>query len=308
MRNTESKSTNDIAMKHIAVNGVEYCYLEAGSGPLVLLVHGYPDNAYSWEHQIRFLAQQGFRAVAPFTRGYEPTHVPVGSYFDRSTLANDMASLIDALKDGGPAYYVGQDWGAAIGYGVLGAFPDRVRRAVLLAIPHPLEINRTLRRSPKHIFRSFHWFLFQLPVLPEYLIRFRRGAFLRFLWRLWSPDFQDSAHVDQVIEKMLQGRCVEDTLSYYRAALQQRFRDPALKPVFERLDDPIRVPTKVLCGKQDMRRECLAPAAQCFTPEADYQWQLIDGAGHFLHRERVDEVNAAILDWLRKDSGDIVAA
>lgn len=307
MRDTESKSTKDIAVKHIAVNGVEYCYLEAGSGPLVLLVHGYPDNAYSWEHQILFLAQQGFRAVAPFTRGYKPTLAPGGSYFDRATLANDMAGLIDALNDGEPAFYVGQDWGAAIGYGVLGAFPDRVRRAVLLAIPHPVEINRTLRRSPKHIFRSFHWFLFQLPYLPERLIRFRRGAFLRFLWRLWSPDFQDCAHVDQVIEKMLQGRSVEDTLSYYRAALQKRYRDPKLSAIFERLDDPIRVPTKVLCGKQDMRRECLAPAAECFTPAADYQWQLIDGAGHFLHRERIDEVNAAILDWLRKDGDDMVA-
>ncbi len=301
---SESVKSPEFSVGRVDINGVDYCYLEAGSGPMVLLVHGYPDNAYSWEHQIRFLSRKGYRVVAPFTRGYEPTRAPAGSYFDRATLANDMTCLIERLNDGEPAYYVGQDWGAAIGYGVLGAFPERVRRAVLLAIPHPLEINRTLKRSPKHLLRSFHWFLFQLPRIPECLIRFRRGAFLRFLWRLWSPAFRDRAHVDQVLDQMLQGRCVEDTLAYYRAALQESFRDPALQSVFQRLDQPIRVPTKVLCGKEDMRRECLAPAAEFFTPEADYQWQLIDRAGHFLHREQVDQVNQAILDWIKAEQLD----
>ncbi len=198
-------SINYAEHRRISVNGVDYCYLEAGSGPMVLLVHGYPDNAYSWEHQIRFLSEAGYRVIAPFTRGYEPTQTPRGSYFDRATLAVDMATLIDQLNNGEAAYYVGQDWGAAIGYGVLGAFPDPVKRAMILAIPHPEEINRRLRRSPKHALRSFHWFLFQLPYLPERLIRFRRGAFLRWLWRLWSPDFRDHEHVDRVVEGMLNG-------------------------------------------------------------------------------------------------------
>lgn len=298
----ESVSVDYAEHRRIAVNGVDYCYLEAGSGPVVLLVHGYPDNAYSWEHQIRFLSQAGYRVIAPFTRGYEPTNTPRGSYFDRATLASDMAGLIDQLNGGEPAYYVGQDWGAAIGYGVLGAFPDSVTRAMMLAIPHPGEINRRLRRSPRHVLRSFHWFLFQLPWLPERLIRFRRGAFLRFLWRLWSPDFNDHQHVDQVIEGMLNGHCVEDTLGYYRAALQERYRDPAMAATFARLDDPISVPTKVLCGKDDMRREMLAPAAEFFSSEADYQWELIDNAGHFLHREQADLVNQKILNWIQAEN------
>lgn len=85
------------------------------------------------------------------------------------------------LNDGEPAYLVGQDWGAAIGYGVLGAFPHLVKRAVLLALPHPVEIMRTLKSSPKHVIRSFHWFLFQLPVIRELLIRARKGKFLKWL-------------------------------------------------------------------------------------------------------------------------------
>ncbi|GAA5314843.1 MAG: alpha/beta hydrolase [Candidatus Pelagadaptatus aseana] len=283
--------------KFIRLNDADYCYLEAGTGPMVLLLHGYPDNAYSWEHQIRFLAQSGYRVIVPFTRGYAPTTTGPASYFDRATLARDMVALIDELNQGEPVLLVGQDWGAAISYGILGAFPDKVRRAMVLAVPHPAEINRTLKRSPRHCIRSFHWFLFQLPWLPEKLIRWTRGGFLSFLWRLWSPDFKDGDHVDQVIAAMLQGSGIEDTLAYYRAAIQSAYRDPELADVFQRLNNPIPVPTRVLCGQQDMRREMLPRAADLFTPAAQYQWGLVDNAGHFLHREQPAVVNAEIAQW-----------
>lgn len=281
------------------VNGNRYCYLEAGTGPTILLVHGYPDNAYSWEHQIRFFSEQGYRVIAPFMRGYLPTETQTGSYFDRATLVNDMVALIHVLNDGQPVYLVGQDWGAAIGYGLLGAFPEKVLRSVLLAVPHPVEIKRTLRTSPKHIIRSFHWFLFQLPVLPEWLIRLSNGRFLEFLWRIWSPDFADQQHVSHMVAGMLQKQGVEDTLAYYRAATQSRFRDASLKDIFDKLDNPITVPTKVLCGMQDMRREMLPRQTDLFTQSAQFCWDLIDNAGHFLHREQPALVNRKIEQWLR---------
>ena len=290
--------------KFCTVNDAEYCYLEAGQGPMLLLIHGYPDNAYSWEHQIRYFSQQGYSVIVPFTRGYLPTKTKVGSYFDRGTLANDMAELIRVLNDGEHAYLVGQDWGAAIGYGVLGAFPESVKRAVLLAVPHPVEIMRTLKSSPKHVVRSFHWFLFQLPGLPELLINIGQGKFLKWLWRVWShasgnqKTFKDQAHVDHIVDGMMHGTSVQDTLAYYRAALQSKYRDPQLSQVWERLNQPISVPTRVLCGKQDMRREMLSRQTDLFTPDAKFNWQLVDKAGHFLHREQPDIVNAGIADWL----------
>ncbi|MEO0368087.1 MAG: alpha/beta hydrolase [Pseudomonadota bacterium] len=287
--------------RYIEVNGARYGYLEAGQGPMVLLIHGYPDNAYSWEHQITFLADAGYRVIVPFARGYAPTKTGKGSFFDRATIALDMVGLIDELNEGDPVYLVGQDWGAAISYGILGAFPEKIKRAVVLAVPHPVEINRTLRKSLRHCLRSFHWFLFQLPWFPEKLIRWSRGGFLRFLWKIWSPDFNDAEHVDQVTSAMLQGRGVEDTLAYYRAAVQTAYRDQNLKSVFERLDDKISVPTLTLCGRQDMRKELLPRAADCFCESADYQWSLIDNAGHFLHREQPEVVNKEILRWLSWD-------
>lgn len=277
-------------------NGVRYAYLEEGTGPLVLLLHGYPDNAHSWEHQLGALAAAGYRAVAPFMRGYPPTEVPPGAFYDRATLACDVAGLVDALGGGEPCHLVGQDWGAAIGYGVLGAFPERIRRAVILAVPHPVAIRRTLRRSPAQVIRSFHWFLFQLPWLPERLVRARKAAFLEFLWWLWSPAYQDRAHVAAIRETMAAPEVAAATLAYYRAAMQSSFQDPALGDVRERLDRPIEVPTRVLCGAKDMRGRMLEGQRDLF--RADYDWQIVEGAGHFLHRERPAEVNRHILDWL----------
>ena len=280
----------------VVANGVQYAYLEAGEGPLVLLLHGYPDNAHSWEHQLVALAAAGYRAVAPFMRGYPPTQVPPGGYYDRATLARDVAGLIDALGGGEPCHLVGQDWGAAIGYGVLGAFPRRIRRAVMLAVPHPVVIRRTLRRSPAQVIRSFHWFLFQLPWLPERLVSARNAAFLEFLWWLWSPDYRDRAHVAAIRTTMADRSVATATLAYYRAALQPSHRDPALAELYAMLDRPIEVPTRVLCGSKDMRGRMLEDQRDLF--RADYQWHIVDGAGHFLHRERPAEVNRQILDWL----------
>ena len=293
------KSVDYAGIKVIDVNGAKYCYLESGTGPLVLLIHGYPDNAYSWEHQIRFLSEKGYRVVAPFTRGYAPTMVHSHSFFDRATLALDMVTLADLLGDGQDAFLVGQDWGAAISYGILGAFPERFKRAMIMAVPHPLEINRTLKKSPKHCLRSFHWFLFQLPLLPEILLRVTKGGFLRFLWRLWSPDFKDFDHVNQVVESMRWGHSFEHTLAYYRAAIQKKYRDPNLAQIYERLNAPISTPTKVLCGQNDMRKEMLPRAREFFTGEADYQWELLPNSGHFLHREQPELVNQQILNWIK---------
>jgi pimeloyl-ACP methyl ester carboxylesterase len=284
--------------KFIDVNGAQYCYLESGQGPMVLLIHGYPDNAYSWESQIRFLTTAGFRVIAPFTRGYAPTKTQQGSFYDRASLVVDMVSIIDQLNDGEPVYLVGQDWGAAISYGILGAFPEKVSRAMVLAIPHPVEVQRTLKKSLRHCIRSFHWFLFQIPWLPERVIRGSKGRFLSFLWKLWSPDFNDSKHVNYISKSMLEGRGIEDTLAYYRSAMQKKYRDPKYTQVFNRLNNTIKVPTRVLCGQQDMRKEMLPRAADCFDVKAEYQWSLVNNAGHFLHREQPKIVNDEILKWL----------
>ena len=285
----------------ISANGIRFACLEDGpaDGPLVLLLHGFPDNAYSWERQIPVLASAGYRVLAPWLRGYPPTEIPVGAYYDRATLVLDVRALIDACNGGTPCFLVGQDWGATISYGVLGAFPELVHRAVVLAVPHPVEVRRTLLKSPKHALRSFHWFLFQPPVLPELLCRANDYAFLETLWKLWSAKYDDHAHVAAIRKAMATPGALEASLAYYRAIFGTKHADPALGDVRSRLDRPIPVPTRVLCGAHDMRREMLESQRRLFT--GPYEWATVEGAGHFPHRERPDEVNRQLLDWLGRD-------
>lgn len=283
-------------LRTVTANGLRFACLEQGAGPLVLLLHGFPDNAHSWERQIPVLAAAGYRVVAPFLRGYPPSEIPAGGYFDLATLATDIKCLIEALNDGQPCLLVGQDWGAAVSYGVLAAYPELVRRAAILAVPHPAQVRRTLRKSPKHVIRSFHWFLFQLPWLPERLCRANDYAFIEWLWKIWSPAYDDRAHVAQIKRMLAQPGAMAAALAYYRAMMNPRKADPALADVRARLARPINVPTLVLCGSRDMRRELLPGQRDLFA--AEYEWAVVEGGGHFLHREKPGEVNRWLLDWL----------
>lgn len=287
---------SQIQQGRIRANGVDFAFLEAGAGPLVLMLHGYPDNAWTWEHQIPPLVEAGYRVVAPFLRGCPPTDVVPGGYHDRATLALDIAGLIGALNGDEPCCLVGQDWGAALSYGVLAAFPDRVRRAVLMAIPHPAMIARSLA-SPAQIHRAFHWWFFQLPNLPEQVIPADDFAFIDYLWNDWSPGHDDRAHIARVKAMLARPGAVAATLDYYRAALNPMRQDPLLAHLRARLDDPIAVPTLALCGADDVRAEPMAGQAQLFT--GPYRFDVVPGCGHFLHRERPDEITGRILDWLK---------
>ena len=284
----------------ITANGLRFAYLEAGEGPLVLLLHGFPDNAHTWERQMPVLAAAGYRVVAPFLRGYPPTGIPGAGYFDLATLATDIKCLIEAVNAGQPCHLVGQDWGAAISYATLAAYPESIRSAVILAVPHPAEVRRTIRKSPKHILRSFHWFLFQLPWLPEALCKANNYAFIEFLWKLWSPAYDDRAHVARIKRMLAEPGALRASLAYYRAMFRKSTADPALEEVRQRLADPIAVPTRALCGSRDMRREMLPRQGDLFANA--YEWSIIEGAGHFLHREKPGEVNQLILDWLRRNA------
>jgi pimeloyl-ACP methyl ester carboxylesterase len=285
-----------VKTEHIRANGQTFACLSHGSGPQVLLLHGFPDIPTTWSHQMKALAQAGYCAVAPYLRGYPPSSVPSGGFFDKATLVQDLAALIEALGGGEPLHFVGQDWGAIIGYALCAARPQLIRKAVLMAVPHPEVVAQHLL-EPKHIQRSFHWWFFQQPHFPEAALRANDMAFIDFLWRDWcAPGHQDTAHIAQVKQCLQQPGALEAALGYYRAMFDPQRADPALAALRADMARPIAVPTLALCGAQDLRAELMTDQARYFSGE--YAYQEVDGAGHFLHREQPLAVNRLVLDWL----------
>ena len=285
-------------MNYIHANGLKFAYLEQGEGQLVILLHGFPDTAHTWSHQMPALAAAGYRVVAPFLRGYPPTDIAQDGYYDKATLASDVVALIGALSGGAPVHLVGQDWGAIITYAVLAAHPELVRRAVVMAVPHPAEVNKSLL-LPQHVQRSFHWWFFQLPHLPEKALAENDFAFIDYLWSYWtSPGYSDTAHIASIKQMLKQPGALASTLGYYRAMFDKQNMDPALEGLRSAMDRKISVPTLALCGADDLRAELMTDQAQYFS--GNYRFDLVSGAGHFLHREQPAEVTRLVIDWLGK--------
>lgn len=256
----------------VTANGVRFGYLQAGpaDGPLVLLIHGFPDTAHSWDASMAALAADGYRCVAPFQRGYYPTEVAPDGKYDVDTLGRDVLALIPALgaKD---AAIVGHDWGAGAAYAAAALDPDKVRALVTLAIPHPGGI----RMSPSLLWSARHFFTFNMPGAVERL-RANNFAMVDHLWQRWDPAWKDipASETAAVKEAFAHPGCAEAAVAYYRTL--RRWIPPSHRM-------PINVPTAAFAGTEDIVSTRLyEKARKMFT--AAYEVVQMPG-GHFMHRQ-----------------------
>jgi len=270
------------AIDFVHANGLKFAYIEEGSGPLVLLLHGFPDTAHTWDDLRPRIAAKGYRAVSPFMRGYSPSGIPDRDT-DQETLARDPRALIEALgaRD---AIVIGHDFGAAAAYGAAALGPDRVKKLFTIAIPHPA----ALKPSPKKLWRVRHFAVYKLPGAPE---RFARNDFaaLPAIYRRWSPTWNpDPTEFDAVRASFSNLASLHAAFGYYRklsprpsASLRARIRVPVV--AFAGLDDPMAEPS-------DYRG-----AARMF--ENEYIVEEVPG-GHFMHREHPDVFAERLLEHL----------
>ena len=180
------------AIHFVDANGLTFAYLEQGSGPLVLMLHGFPDTAHTWDDLRTRIAAKGYRAVSPFMRGYHPTAIPERDP-DQETLARDALALIEALG-ASKAVVIGHDWGASAAYGAAALGPQQVTKLFAVAIPHP----GALKPSLKKLWGVRHFAIYKLPGAPE---RFARNDFaaLPAICRRWSPNWSpDPSEFDPV--------------------------------------------------------------------------------------------------------------
>ena len=270
---------------------------ESGEGPLVLLLHGFPQFWWEWRHQLQSLPGAGFHAVAADLRGYGGSDKPPRGY-DLITAASDAAGLGRALGEAN-AVVVGHDWGGLVAWTMAAYFPKMVRRLVIVSAAHPLRTRTAMLTTPlRQDWRNGYALEFQLPVFPERRL-IRNGAQQAGLMlRAWSaPGWPDPETERRYRAAMCVPQVAHSALEYHRWFLRSRLRPDGLRYA-SRMRIPVQAPTLHLHGALD---KCVPPATARGSAryvDASYRWRLIDGAGHFLPEEQPDRFDAVLRDWL----------
>ncbi|HEY5364487.1 MAG TPA: alpha/beta hydrolase [Aestuariivirga sp.] len=279
-------------LKYIQANGLKFAYFEEGSGPLVLLVHGFPDTAHTWDQVRPALAAAGFRAVSPFTRGYAPTEIPREEAFDADTLGRDILALIEALGET-QAILVGHDWGASAAFSAVGLMPSRIRKLITLALPHPLSLT----------FMPFFFWPFVMWGCRHYFWLSRKNAadrikaknmvYLDTLVQRWSPGWNvPLGETDEVKKSFETPGSLEAALGYYRAV-----NGPGLPTTAQRIK--VSVPSIAFCGTSGIPPAAFEGARKCYLNR--YEVVSMPG-GHSVHREHPSHFMQELLRVLAEDS------
>jgi pimeloyl-ACP methyl ester carboxylesterase len=300
-----------LRMTAARANDLEFGLLEAGSGPLALCLHGFPDTAHTWEHLLPTLADAGFHAVAPFMRGYAPTAIPADGAYQVGALVADAVALHEVLGGDGDAVLIGHDWGAETAYGAAAFAPERWRRLVTLAVP-PSALDAVRFSDYEQLKRFFYSFMFRDPHGMADAVVARDGmAFLDRLWADWSPGFPAGAHLTRVKESLRQPANLAAAIGYYRAAggyyralgVPGAPADPPdgagrYAAEQEAAGRQAPQPTLYLHGADDgcVRVELARGTEGLLAPSS--RMVVIEHAGHFLQLERPGEVNDHILGWV----------
>ncbi|MAE94125.1 MAG: epoxide hydrolase [Deltaproteobacteria bacterium] len=281
-------------------NDLDFSATSQGEGPTVLCLHGFPDHRGSYRCQLPALAEAGFQALAPTLRGYEPSSQPKDGDYHIVRMAEDAVAQVDALGPE-PVHLVGHDWGAVIGYAAVVLAPDRFLSLTTLAIPHPGRLGEGLRKVPSQLCNSWYMAFFQLRGLADRVVERKDWAFIERLWRDWSPGWElPQEELRAVKETLAQPGVKRAALGYYRAMADRR--SAAARETAKLLDSEIPVPTLALTGALD---GCMDTRLHDLTMKkadfpAGFEVVRIEGAGHFLHQEKPEEVNPILIDWLRR--------
>jgi len=294
-------TSSSIQQGSVTAGGLEFGYLscepEPGSGPLALCLHGYPDTAWTWRHLLPELAAAGYRAVAPFNRGYAPTDLAPDGRYQSGVLGVDANALHDALGGDGDAVLIGHDWGALGAYAAATLGADRWRRIVTAAVPPgPVVAQQFL--SYDQLKLSWYMF-FQLTPLADLLVAMNDFEYIARLWQDWSPGYDCAEDVQHFARCMDGPGRLEAALGYYRQTLNGELQDPALADAQSAAFALPPQPLLYLHGRTDgcMAVELAQTTGDHLTVEGS-RAVVVDDAGHFLQLERPDVVNAEILDFL----------
>ena len=267
-------------------------YVEAGAGPVVMLLHGFPEFWYGWRHQIRALSRAGLRVIAPDMRGYNLSSKPPDvSAYEPRRVAGDLRELI-AERGASRACVAGHDWGAAVAWIAAMAHPEVVERLAILNVPHPRRMLEALSRPGRQIARSWYMFFFQLPWLPERAVcsgdwwSFRHGFEHDARPGAFTPD-----DVTRYRAAWAQPGAATATINYYRASMRRR---PGRGSADARLP-PVQAPTLVIWGERDRYLGTeLAEPNRADVPNLERVVRLPDSS-HWVQHDEPDQVSELLI-------------
>lgn len=278
--------------REISTNGIHMHFVTQGTGPLIVLLHGFPEFWYSWRFQIPLLSELGYHVVAPDLRGYNDTEKPRHGY-DIPTLLRDIAGLIRGLGEE-RAIIVGHDWGGVLAWQFAIDYPEMTERLIVMNAPHPAAMQRELRTF-KQLRKSWYIFFFQLPWLPEYMLqrnnsneigRMLRGAALQ-------KEAFPRSETAKYQEAMSKPGATRAALAYYR----QAFRHLFLRGTHGTSNLQVQAPTLLIWGEHDIALGIeLTHNLEQWVPDLTVQY--IADSGHWVQQEQPEKVNDSIRAFL----------
>jgi pimeloyl-ACP methyl ester carboxylesterase len=294
----------DIATKkNLTVDGRKYPVIEAGEGPLVVCLHGFPDNYESFQHQIEPFVAAGYRVVCPMLPGFAPGTEPTSGANTPVYAVSKIIAVIECLlseSDEKQCHLVGHDWGALTSYMVAHERPDLLYSHAVLSIPYNVNLQRVLLRCPSYVMNSWYISFFQLKWLADGVVRRNNFKFFDLLYRTWCPTWKNyEDRLASTKETFQAPGVLKSTLSYYRNCIF------GLNPAsfkFRRLfNGTINVPTLGLRGDVD---GCIPEVAwNMIRPKSfpkGLTLEVMPGIGHFPQLENPEWVSKRLIAWFKQ--------
>jgi pimeloyl-ACP methyl ester carboxylesterase len=277
------------------------------SAPLAVLLHGFPDTAHTWRHLGPELAAAGYRVVAPFTRGYGPSDLPADGSYHVPALMSDALELHAALDGDARAVLIGHDWGAITANGIAAWEGSPFRRVVSMAVPpfsamNPRrgEVLQWARILPRQAAMSWYTVFNQLPALPERSF----DKLVARLWSRWSPGYDAAADLAHLATSLPTDERKAAAIGYYRAGVRPWQVPPRYRHLGAAAVGAPRGPLLYLQGADDGALDARWAAQASGRLSYGGRVAVITRAGHFLHLERPDVVNARVLEFLSEERAE----
>lgn len=252
----------------------------------VVLLHGFPQYNDSWLPIMERLSGQGYRSLAPNQRGYSPGARPARRRdYVAEELVADVVALLDTLE-ARKVHLVGHDWGATVAWAAAALAPERLATVTTLSVPHPTAFFTALATS-RQLLASWYMYFFQLPRIPEMLMGGSGGRGLAAFLEKYAG--QDPAAAERDISRLVGSGSFGTALNWYRAI-------PLNKP--KTIRTRTRVPTMHVWSDGDKALLEKASRSTGKYVDAEYRFEIVRGASHWLPDQRPDTVADLLLDWL----------